>query len=94
MLQRPHPAIAGLLVMLAVAACAENPYRTSNLQEVKGDGASVVITHARNEADGRRLAEDYCRIHGGGARFKGMMQYRTRREITKGASFECYGEAT
>lgn len=78
---------------LAVTACAESPYRTSNLQEVKGDGASVIITHARNEADGRRLAEDYCRLQGGGARFKGMMQYRTRREITKGASFECYGEA-
>jgi hypothetical protein len=80
--------------MLAVVACAGSRYRTSNLQEVKGDGASVVISHARNEAEGRPLAQDYCRTHGGGTRFKGMMQYRTKREITKGASFECYGEAT
>ena len=94
MLQRPHRVLAGLLVTLAVAACAESPYRTSNLQEVKGDGASVVITHARNEADGRPLAEDYCRTHGGAARFKGMMQYRTKREITKGASFECYASTS
>jgi hypothetical protein len=93
MLQSPHRAIAGLLVMLTLAACAESPYRTSNLQEVKGDGASIVITHARNEADGRPLADDYCRTHGGTARFKGMMQYRTKREITKGASFECYSAA-
>jgi hypothetical protein len=83
-----------MIAVLAVGACAESPYRTSNLQETKGDGASVVITHARNEAEGRPLAEDYCRTHGGGARFKGIMQYRTKREITKGASFECYGEAT
>lgn len=80
--------------MLAAGACAESPYRTSNLQEVKGDGASVVITHSRNEAEGRPLAEDYCRTHGGAARFKGVMPYRTKREITKGASFDCYGEAT
>ena len=39
----------------------QSPYRTSNLQEVKGDGSSVVITLARNEAEGRPLAEDYCR---------------------------------
>ena len=86
MLQRSFSMIA----VLAVAACAESPYRASNLQEVKGDGASVVITHARNEAEARPLAEDYCRTHGGDARFKGIMQYRTRRETTKGAAFECY----
>jgi hypothetical protein len=75
---------------VVVGACAENPYRTSNLQEVKVDGTSIVITHARNEAEGRPLAEDYCRIHGGAAHFKGMVQYRTRREISKVAAFECY----
>lgn len=79
--------------MLAVGACAESQYRASKLQEVKGSGATVVITHTRNEAEARPLAEDYCRTHGGAARFKGMMQYRTKREISKGASFECYGEA-
>ena len=94
MLQRSHSVIAGLLVALVVGACAESPYRTSNLQEVKADGMSVVITHARNEAEGRPLAEDYCRAHGGAARFKGMVQYRTRREISKVASFECYERAS
>ena len=88
---RPSPrVIAGLLVALAAGACAESPYRTSNLQEVKADGMSVVITHARSEAEGRPLAEDYCRTHGGRAHFKGMVQYRTQREISKVAAFECY----
>jgi hypothetical protein len=82
--------IAGLLVMLAAGACAESPHRTSNLQEVKADGTLVVITHARNEAEGRPLAEDYCRTHGGAAHFKGMVQYRTKRETAKVAAFECY----
>ena len=90
MLQRFHSAIAGLLAALAAGACAESPYRASNLQEVKGDGTSVVITHARSEAEGRPLAEDYCRTHGGDAHFTGMMQYRTRRETSKVAAFECY----
>jgi hypothetical protein len=82
--------IAGLLVVLAAGACAESPYRTSNLQEVKADGTSVVITHARSEAEGRPLAEDYCHTHGGVAQFKGMVQYRTKRETSKVAAFECY----
>jgi hypothetical protein len=90
MLRPSHRVIAGLLVVLAAGACAESPYRTSNLQEVKGDGPSVVITHSRNEAEGRPLAEDYCRTHGGGAHFKGMVQYRTKRETAKVAAFECY----
>ena len=94
MLQRPPRAIAGLLVMLAAGACAESPYRTSNLQEVKADGTSVVITHARNEAEGRPLAEDYCRTHGGAAQFKGMVQYRSKRETSKVASFECYARSS
>jgi hypothetical protein len=94
MLQRSHSVIAGLLVALAVGACTESPYRASNLQEVKGDGMSVVVTHARSEAEARPLAEDYCKTHGGAARFMGMKQYRTRREILKVASFECLPEAT
>jgi hypothetical protein len=86
----PHSVIAGLLAALAIGACAESPYRASNLQEVKGDGMSVVITHAASEAEARPLAEDYCRTHGGAARFKGIVQYRTRRVTSKVASFECY----
>lgn len=77
MLQRSHSVIAGLLATLAVGACAESPYRTSNLQEVKGEGPSVVVTHARSEAEARPLAEDYCKTHGGAARFRGMMQCST-----------------
>jgi hypothetical protein len=91
MLQRSHSVIAGLLVALAIGACTESPYRGSNLQEVKGDGMSVVVTHARSEAEARPLAEDYCRTHGGAARFRGMVQYRTRRDTSKVAAFECYG---
>jgi len=83
-------ALTGLLVALAAGACAESPYRASNLQEVKGDGMSVVVTHARSEAEARPLAEDYCHTHGGDAHFRGMMQYRTRRETAKVAAFECY----
>jgi hypothetical protein len=49
-----------------------------------------VITHARSEAEARPLAEDYCPTHGGDAHFSGMMQYRTRRETSKVAAFECY----
>ena len=90
MLQRFPSVIAGLLAALAVGACAESPYRASNLQEVKGDGMSVVVTHARSEAEARPLAEDYCRTHGGDAHFTGMMQYRTRRETSKVAAFDCY----
>jgi hypothetical protein len=90
MRQRFHSVIAGLLAALAVGACADSPYRASNLRKVKGDGPSVVITHARSEAEARPLAEDYCRTHGGGAHFTGMMQYRTRRETAKVAAFDCY----
>jgi hypothetical protein len=90
MRQRFPSVIAGLLAALAAGGCADSPYRASTLQEVKGDGPSVVITHARSEAEARPLAEDYCRTHGGDAHFAGMMQYRTRRETAKVAAFECY----
>lgn len=85
---------AGALLVLMAGACAESPYRASNVQEIKGDGMSVAITHARNEAEARPLAEDYCRTHGGNALFKGMMQYRTRRETAKVAAFECYDRSS
>jgi hypothetical protein len=94
MLHHSHRVIAGLLIALAVGACAESPYRTSNRQEVKGDGSSVVITHTHNEAEGRPLAEDYCRTQGTPAFFKGMVQYRTKRETSKGASFDCHNPST
>lgn len=90
MLHHSHGFTASLLLALAVAACVESPYRASNYQEVKGDSSSVIVTHTRNEAEGRPLAEDYCRAQGAAARFKGIVQYRTKRETTKGASFECY----
>lgn len=94
MLQRSPGVLTGLLAVLAVAGCGESPYRTSNLQEIKAVGMSVFITHARSEAEARPLADDYCRTQGRTARFKGVMQYRTKREISKGASFECHQEAT
>ncbi|WP_147154080.1 hypothetical protein [Reyranella soli] len=94
MLHHFHSVIAGLLVALAVGACVESPYRTSNLQEVKGDGPAVVITHSRSEAEARPLAEDYCHAQGTAALFKGLVQYRTKRETSKGASFECRGPST
>jgi hypothetical protein len=81
--------VLATLLTLALAACADSPYRTSNRQEVKGDGMSVMITHARNEAEGRPLADDYCHAQGGAAHFKGIVQYHTRRETSKAASFEC-----
>ncbi len=90
MLQHSYNFVTGLLVALTLGACVENPYRTSNLREAKGDGASVVVTHARNEAEGRPLAEDYCHARGASARFKGVVQYRAKRETMKGASFDCY----
>lgn len=90
MLQR---SLTGLLAVLAVAGCGESPYRTSNPQEIKAAGMSVVITHARSEAEARPLADDYCRTQGRTASFKGVMQYRTRRETSKAASFECLPES-
>ena len=83
-----------LLIMVTIGACADSPYRTSNRQEVKGDGLSVVITRARNEAEGRPLAEDYCRAQGGAAHFRGMIRYHTRREVSKVASFDCVVETS
>lgn len=79
------------VLTLALGACVDSPYHTSNRQEIKGDGMSVLITHARNEAEGRPLADDYCHGQGGAAHFKGIVQYHTRREISKAASFECQG---
>lgn len=93
MLQHFHSVIAGLLVVLAAGAC-ESPYRTSNLQEVKGDGPSVVITHARNEAEARPLADGYCHAQGAAAHFIGMVRYRTRREVLRVASFKCEPDET
>src|SRR5215471_21185419 len=81
--------ILATLLTLALAACVDSPYRTSNRQEIKGDGMSVLITHARNEAEGRPLADDYCHGQGGAAHFKGIVQYHTRRDTSKAASFEC-----
>jgi hypothetical protein len=78
-----------LLTALALSACADNPYRASNRQETKGDGLSVVITGSRSEAEARPLAEDYCHVRGAAAQF---VQYRTRRETLKGASFQCLPE--
>src|SRR5262245_47087709 len=77
------------LLTLALAACVDSPYHTSNRQEVKGDGMSVMITHARSEAEGRPLADDYCHTQGGTAHFKGIVQYHTRRETSKAAAFDC-----
>lgn len=85
----PPSLLLATLYVLALTACVDSPYRTSNRQEVKGDGLSVVITHARNEAEGRSLADDYCHAQGGAAHFKGIVQYHTRRETSKAASFEC-----
>jgi hypothetical protein len=82
--------IASLFVALAAGAGVESPYRTSNLQEVKGDGMSAVITHARSEAEGRALAEGYCHAHGGAARLMGIVQYRTKRETSKVVAFDRY----
>ena len=93
-MQCSHSVIAVLLAALAAGACTESPYRASNLQEVKGDGPSVVVTHARSEAEARPLAEDYCNTHGGAARFVGMKQYRTRRETSRVAAFEGYDRAS
>ena len=90
MMQRCHSVIANLLAAVVVGACTDSPHRASNLPEVKTDGLSVVITGVHNEAEARPLAEDYCRSHGGAARFIGMVRYRTRRETSKVASFECY----
>src|SRR5262245_53595362 len=87
------PCTAAVLVALALGACADNPYRTSNRQEVKGEGTPIVVTNSRTEAEARPLAEEYCRTHGGAAHFKGMVQYRTRRETSKVASFECLTNA-
>jgi hypothetical protein len=81
-----------LLMVLALSACANNPYRASNRQEVKGDGLSVVITGSRSDAEARPLADDYCHVRGAAAHFKGIVQYRTRREILRGASFDCLPE--
>jgi len=78
-----------LLLVLAIGGCTDNPYRLSNRQEAKGEGMSVVVTHARNEAEGRPLADEYCRALGGSAHYKGMMRYRTKRELSNVASFEC-----
>ncbi len=93
MLQYAHNFIAGLLAALSLGACSASPYRGSNLQEAKGDGASVVITHARNESEARPLADGYCSTLGSAARFTGMVQYRTRREVLKAASFKCEPQA-
>jgi hypothetical protein len=62
-------------------------------QRVNPDGLSVMITGAKSEAEARPLADDYCHTLGRTAHFKGMMQYRARREASKAASFECLPEA-
>ncbi len=83
--------LGATLLTLALTACVDSPYHTSNRQEVKGDGTTVLITHARNEAEGRPLADDYCHGQGGAAHFKGIVQYHARRGTSKAASFECQG---
>ena len=95
MLQRSHSVITSLLVALAVGACAESPYRASNLQEVKGDGMSVVITHARSEAEARPLAErllPYARRQL--PAFQGHDAVPDPAGFLKVAAFECLPEAT
>jgi hypothetical protein len=86
-----------LSAALALGACAlqdQNPYHASNQQRVVGDGASVVVTRVRSEAEGQPFAEDYCKRRGGSAHFVAMIQYRSfeyryRHSASDSASFEC-----
>jgi hypothetical protein len=62
-------------VPLSISLCccaAQNDrsiYRNLLGPTVIGDGKSVLVSHAQNEADAQRLAEKHCKRFGKGARF-------------------------
>jgi hypothetical protein len=47
-------------------------YRNPVSPTVIGDGNSVLVSNAQNEADGRELAEKHCKRFGKSARFNRM----------------------
>jgi predicted naringenin-chalcone synthase len=64
---------AAALLSISLCCCAaysdKSIYRNLIGPTVIGDGKSVLVSHAQNEAEGQRLAEKHCKRFGKSARF-------------------------
>jgi hypothetical protein len=67
---------AACLLSISLCCCAaqndRSIYRNLIGPTVIGDGKSVLVSHAQNEAEGQRLAEKHCKRFGKSARFNRM----------------------
>jgi hypothetical protein len=67
---------AAALLSISLCCCAgqndRSIYRNLIGPTVIGDGKSVLVSHAQNEAVSQRLAEEHCKRFGKSARFNRM----------------------
>jgi hypothetical protein len=67
---------AASLLSISLCCCSafndRSIYRNPVSPTVIGDGNSVLVSNAQNEADGRELAEKHCKRFGKSARFNRM----------------------
>jgi hypothetical protein len=68
--------IAAALLSISLCGCAayndRSIHRNPVSPTVVGDGKSVLVSHAQNEADGQQLADKHCKRFGKSARFNRM----------------------
>jgi hypothetical protein len=68
--------VAAAVLSISLCCCSafndRSIYRNPVRPTVIGDGNSVLVSNAQNEADGRELAEQRCKRFGKTARFNRM----------------------
>ena len=72
-----------------VHARGKNIYRSSNQQRTNGQGLSVSVTNAANEAEAQPFADEYCKAHGRMAHFDRMETSSYRHVASQSALFHC-----
>jgi predicted naringenin-chalcone synthase len=68
--------VAAAVLSISLCSCSayndRSIYRNPVSPTVVGDGNSVLVSNAQNEADGQELAEKHCKRFGKSARFNRM----------------------
>jgi hypothetical protein len=68
--------VAAAVLSISLCGCSayndRSIYRNPVSPTVIGDGNSVLVSNAQNEADGQELAEKHCKRFGKSARFNRM----------------------
>jgi hypothetical protein len=70
--------VIGAAALLSISLCSCSAYNDRSIYRnpvsptVIGDGNSVLVSNAQNEAEGQELAEKHCKRFGKSARFNRM----------------------